>query len=136
MSVINREAMIGAYVDWKRNTCPNDNVIFFKSNCFISQGLMAMNTPEMDVQKKIWKKLAKDGKITIRFGNSKTKTTEDGLTWHFLVVQPTNEDDCQMDPFGLLIMGEMVSGFVYAFKNKKHRDQVQQYVMKNLPQME
>ena len=136
MSIITKEAMLFAYEEWKRNTCPNDNIIFFKSNAFIGQGLMAMNTPEMEVQKKIWKKMAKEGKITIRFKNSKTKTTEDGLTWHFLVVQPTNKDHHDIDPFALMIMGEMVSGFLYAFKNKKHRDQVQQYVMKDLPQME
>lgn len=127
--------MLECYEGWKRGAEPNDNIMFHKDAVYNQGGgLCAMNTSEMDDQKKLWRTLAQAGKIVIRFYNSKSYTHEDGNTWHFLVVQPTNEDECQTDPLGIFILGEMVSGFIYAFKNKKHRDNIQKYVMKGLPQ--
>jgi len=131
MTAITREQMIEAYQGWKDTAGPNDNVMFFHHQSFVSKGcLSCMNTQEMDAQKKIWKTLKQQGKIEIHKYNSKTYTHEDGNTWHFLVVQPTNLEDSNIDPLGIFILGEMVSGFIYAFKNKKHRDRTQDYVMK------
>ena len=58
-----------------------------------------------------------------------------GQTWYFLVVQPYKNGkmvECAMDPFGLMILGEMVDGYVYAFKLKHNRDAIYSYVMKDV----
>jgi len=136
MSLITRDMMLHAYSEWKRTALPDDTIIFFNAReCerVGGIGLCAMNLQEMETQKKQWRKLAQDKKIKIQKFNNKTYKHEDGNTWHFLVVQPTNLDDCNMDPMGIFIMGEMVSGFIYAFKHKKHRDTVQKFVMNGLP---
>jgi hypothetical protein len=55
--------------------------------------------------------------------------------WHILVVQ-SYEDGEQVpqnpDPVGCMLMGYMVSGFIYAFQKKENRDDVANYVMKGL----
>jgi hypothetical protein len=132
-----REGLIHCYDAWKKNAEPNDNIMFFKPAIYDGGGgLCAMNTIEMDSEKKNWRRLAQQGKVVIRFYNSKSFTHEDGNTWHFLVLQPTDEDHSgnQTDPMGIFILNEMVSGYIYAFKEKKHRDNIQKFVMKGLPQ--
>ena len=135
--VFTNESVKSAYESWKATALRNDNVIFMKPSMFLQSGLLcAMNTAEMDEEKRRWRTLAREGKVTIRFVNSKSRALNDGREWHFFVLQPTNPDECGPDPFGMFVLGEMVSGFIYAFKSKKHRDRIQEYVMKGLPQME
>jgi len=91
---------------------------------------------EMTSQMKLWRKLAKEGKVKMGHYNNKDKK-EGGRDWAILVVQPydpiTNKmKECDFDPMGLFIMGEMVSGFIYAFRSKENRDKVFEYVMKDI----
>jgi hypothetical protein len=41
-------------------------------------------------------------------------------------------EECCWDPFGLFILGEMVSGYIYAFKTAQNRDAIYSYVMKDI----
>jgi hypothetical protein len=85
---------------------------------------------------KIWRKLAKDGKIKIMEYNNKTKLIN-GVEHYIFVVQPYENEkmtDCNFDPMGLMVLGEMVSGFVYLFKKKENRNAIYNYVMKNISQ--
>ena len=135
MSVVTREMMIEAYEGWKRGAKKTDTVMFLHQRLFHQTGILcAMNNTEMKTQMRDWRKFAKEGKITIRFINSKSRTLEDGNTWHWFVVQPTN-GECDFDSLGLMVLGEMVDGFIYCFKSKENRDRVQEYVMKGVEQM-
>jgi hypothetical protein len=92
---------------------------------------------EMTSQMKSWRKLAKEGKMKMGHYNNKTKKTDDGREWFFLVAQcydpiTTKMKECNFDPLGLFVMGEMVSGYLYAFRNKENRDKVFEYVMKDI----
>jgi hypothetical protein len=90
---------------------------------------------EITAQSKAWRQLAVQGKFKIGRYNNKERT-HDGRTWYFLVGQPykTNGkmEECSWDPFGLFILGEMVSGFIYAFKTAQNRDAIYSYVMKDI----
>ena len=83
-------------------------------------------------QMKLWRKEAKKGSLVVRPCNNKTKTTDCGQKYHFLVVQSTNPEAMDIDAFGLFVLGEMVIGFVYAFFHKKNRDAVAKYIMKGV----
>ena len=117
MSVVTKEMMIEAYEGWKRGAKKTDTVMFLHQRLFHQTGILcAMNNTEMKTQMRDWRKLAKEGKITIRFINSKSRTLEDGNTWHWFVVQPQNGEPC-LDSLGLMILGEWVDGFIYCFKS-------------------
>ena len=87
------------------------------------------------VQSKMWRKLALNGQTKINSYNNK-EVVVDGYTWYSLVVQPYKPngkmDDCCFDPFGLMVLGEWVSGYIYAFKTKQNRDAIYSYVMKDV----
>ena len=90
-----------------------------------------LNREEMDTQMKIWRKMRKDGGLKIKRYNSKT-AEHNGKTYHFFVIQPYENgkmEECNFDPMGLFILGEMVSGYIYAFPNKANRDAVEKWVM-------
>jgi len=93
-----------------------------------------MNIKETQQQMKEWRKLALQGKLKIMDYNNKTKNIFN-KEWHILVVQPY-EDGEQVpqnpDPVGCMLMGYIVSGFIYAFQKKENRDDVANYVMKGL----
>jgi len=86
-------------------------------------------------QSKIWRKLALTGQSKINSFNNK-EVVVDGYTWYFLVVQPYKPNGkfapCNFDPFGLMVLGEMVCGYIYAFKTKQNRDAIYSYVMKDI----
>ena len=95
-----------------------------------------VNQIEMTEQMKSWRLLRKSGKIKIEEYNNKTQVIEDinttlnGKKWYILVVQPTDENEnIAVDPFGLMILGYMVSGYIYAFDKEVNRDAVYKYVM-------
>jgi len=115
--------------DWK----PNEICLSFIPN----RGTSELFTNEiMKEQMKIWRKLAKQGKIKIMEYNNKTKMVND-VEHYTLVVQPYKNDkmsDCDFDVMGLFCLGEMVSGYMYLFKNQKNRDTIYNYVMKNITQ--
>lgn len=136
MNVVTRDMIITAYEGWKATAKKTDTVMFLHQKMFQENGIFCcMNNTEMKTQMRLWRNLARRGKITIRFVNSKSKTLEDGNTWHWLVVQPTNPMELSMDSLGAMLLGEMVDGFVYCFKSKVNRDRTQEYVMKGLEQM-
>ena len=95
-----------------------------------------VNQIEMTEQMKSWRLLRKSGKIKIEEYNNKTQVIEDinttlnGKKWYILVVQPTDENEnIAVDPFGLMILGYMVSCYIYAFDKEVNRDAVYKYVM-------
>lgn len=96
-----------------------------------------LNKAELEEQMRTWRKLAKEGTVKMRAYNNKTQTAR-GRTWHFLVVQsyhPNGEMmECNVDPFGLFVLGELVNGFVYAFTREANRNMVYEYVMKDVSQ--
>jgi len=83
---------------------------------------------------KLWRKIAKTGKLFINDKNNMKVTASDGKVWHILVVQPYKDGDvhpdANVDPCGMMVLGVMVSGYVYAYKSKKIRDKVYTWVMK------
>ena len=90
-----------------------------------------LNRGELNEQMTIWKKQRKSGEVRIKRYNSKTAVV-DGKEYHFFVVQPAKNGkmvECNFDPMGLFILGELVSGYIYAFTNKGNRDAVEKYVM-------
>jgi hypothetical protein len=92
-------------------------------------GLGAMNVyneQELQGQMKLWKTMAKEGKIELLECNNKTFEL-DGKKFYLLVIQPTK--DCHYCPLALSL-GMMVSGFSYAFTRESNRDAVYQYVKK------
>ena len=101
--------------------------------CFVHyhKQFSLLNRGELNEQMRIWKKQRKSGEVRIKRYNSKTAVV-DGKEYHFFVVQPTENGkmvDCNFDPMGLFILGEWVSGYIYAFTNKANRDAVEKYVM-------
>jgi hypothetical protein len=95
---------------------------------------MRLNEVEMHGQMKLWRKSAKTGKVFMNDKNNIKVTASDGKVWHILVVQPCKEGDVHpdtgIDPCGLMVLGVMVSGNVYAYKSKENRDKVFSWVMK------
>jgi len=83
-----------------------------------------------------WSKQAKARTLKIFNYNNKEATDDKGNKWYFLVVQPYINGEmaeCNIDPFGLFILGELVSGYVYAFRKEKDRDGCHQAVMAFIP---
>ena len=131
--IISKDSVHNAYEVWKSTTKKTDSVMFCNMELYKETGFFScMNNTEMKTQMRMWRKIAKKGGLTIRFINSKSKTLDDGKTWHWLVVQPTGY--YAIDPLGAFVLGEMVNGFIYCFKSKENRDIVQEYVMKGLDQ--
>ena len=90
------------------------------------------NEKECQLEMKRWRKLAKENKLVIEKYNNKSATAFD-VEWHFLVIQPKDlNEDWGIDTGGFFILGELVSGHIYAFKSKDNRNKVEQYVMKGL----
>jgi hypothetical protein len=118
---------------WKgclANMEKDDSVIFLRQATFHKDKMLSvMNNKELKVQAKMWRKQRKEGLIQIQEYNNKTKDV-DGKEYYSLVVQPTDLDNADIDPLGLLKIGLMVSGFVYVFKNKTNRDIIYEYVNK------
>ena len=106
-------------------------ICWFEHPRMIEKALCVCNRVEMDAQMKVWRKAHRHGKIFIHDYNCKTSTqAPDGKEWHFLVVQNADLEKSWNSPIGLFLLGEYVSGTIYAFKSKKNRDAVQKYVMK------
>ena len=84
-----------------------------------------------------WRKLAQTRKLKISKFNNKEATDDKGNKWYFFVVQPYKNGkiaECNMDLFGLFVLGEAVSGYIYAFRKKEDRDGIYQAVMAFIPQ--
>jgi hypothetical protein len=119
-----------SYPTWGKNEIMMCYIV--ARNCFSFYN----KTNSLD-QMKSWRKLAKDGKIKIAEYNNKTKKIN-GVEHYTLVVQEYadgefSEANC-LDPMGMFILGEMVSGYVYLFKSKENRDKTFEYVMKGVSQ--
>ena len=118
-----------AYNAWR----PNDIMMTFYC---VEQAFSLYNKGKSQNQMKIWRKFAKDGKAKIMEYNNKTIIIND-VEHYMFVVQPYENEkmtDCDFDPMGLMVLGELVSGFVYLFKKKENRDVIYNYVMKNISQ--
>jgi hypothetical protein len=94
---------------------------------------MLLNKEEMNEQMKIWRQQAKNGLIVINDCNDFKLRDEDEKKWYVFVVQNRDETkSCGIDPFGIYILGILVDGYVYAFKSKTNRDNIRNYVMKDI----
>ena len=87
---------------------------------------------ELHQQMKVWRTMALEGKIIIMNYNNMKRKTFDGKEWYILVVQPKELEDAPLDPVGTMLLGFMVSGYIYCFKNKKNRNDVAKWVMRKL----
>jgi hypothetical protein len=92
------------------------------------QGCFAWNTnDELKGDMKNWRKLRREGKLTIMPENSETHTL-DGKEVYILVL--TEEGRLGWDPLGHCFDDPiLVDGLIYAFTIKENRDRVQAYVM-------
>jgi hypothetical protein len=89
-----------------------------------------LNKEEMNEQMKLWRNLAKEGKIQLYVENNMEYEVTGGekeKKVYSLVITPTGDANfCPMS----LAWGTMVSGFTYAFTKKENRDAVYAYVKK------
>jgi len=107
---------------------PADLCWFAHQNHY-ERGLMVMNQAELKPQMKQWRKLFRENKLQIHDYNCKTATYK-GKEWHFFVTQPTDLSKCWTDPFAMMLLNEMATGWVYVFDNKQNRDDIVKYVTK------
>ena len=110
VSLISAKQMRHCYQGYLDTREPTDTVWYFNHTI---GNIMVMNNKELREEMKAWRKQARAGKTVIRECNSKTVTVE-GETYYMLVVQHEHQQD-QIDPAGLLLLGEMVDGWVYCF---------------------
>jgi hypothetical protein len=93
-----------------------------------------LNQAEMTEEMRRWRQLRKEGRIKIEEYNNKLRVIEginstlNGKKWYVLTIQPI-KDEVAIDPFGLFVLGYMVSGYIYAFDKEENRDAVYKYVM-------
>jgi len=86
---------------------------------------------EIKAQCKEFRKLQKQGKLTMIESNNK-ELSINGKTFYIFVVQHTDEEKDMIDPFAMY-HGLLVSGFVYCFTAKYNRDVLYKYIM-GIPQ--
>ena len=83
----------------------------------------------MKTQMKMWRKLAKEGKIIMRTCNNKNFNYK-GKEYYLLEVQKIEEDPTCL--IGLFIAKLLVNGCGYVFLTESSRDKVVEYVMKGI----
>jgi hypothetical protein len=136
MTMFHREQFLSHFAAMEATKEQRD-ICFFGRRTNLQQGLSVLDKEEMTEQMREWRSLAKAGKLKIMDCNCKTTTLPNNKKAWFLVVQPFdpetgNMKDAQLDPVGLFIVGEMVSGYIYVFDSKRNRDAVKEYVMKGI----
>ena len=136
---INREQMLRAYFAYQMDRQTADICFFAHRESLMTHGcLNVFNKEELTEQMKMWRKLAKQGKLKIHDYNCKSAYLPNNNECWFLVVQAydpsTNEikEEQPLDPVGWFLCDELVDGYMYVFKSKKNRDAVQEYVMKGI----
>lgn len=96
-----------------------------------------LNASEVKGQIKIWRGLAKEGKVAMNDYNNKTVDI-DGVKFYVLVIQAyengylDKNDGMNQMCVGAMSHGTMVSGAQYYFKHETNRDAVYAYVMKDI----
>ena len=129
--ILNRNDIARNYFGMLQEKTKDDICWFYHHK---EHGIVIMNIKELQEQMRTWRKLALEGKLKIMDYNNKTKNVFN-KEWHILVVQ-VYQDGEQVpqnpDPAGYMLMGYLVSGYIYAFKKKENRDDVANYVMKGL----
>ena len=98
----------------------------------LNAGIASHNEETLHQQMKEWRNMALEGKIEIMNYNNMKRKTFDGKEWYILVVQPKELEDAPLDPVGMMLLGVMVSGYVYCFEKKKNRNDVAKWVMRKL----
>ncbi len=132
MSIHTAPQFLGAYEQYKRYEEPRDIVMFYHKNQWDrgQHGFMTMDKHEMKPQMVKWKRMIKQGRLVCRDYNKKTLKADDGREWHVLVVQEAVEGSDDVDAMGMFVFSFMVSGCLYAFKDKNNRDKVFDYINK------
>ena len=131
MALLNRNDIARNYFGMLQEKTKDDICWFYHH---LAHGFSIMNIEELQEQMRSWRKLALEGKLKIMDYNNKTKNVFN-KEWHILVVQPYKDGEevpQNPDPVGCMLMGYVVSGFIYSFKTKQNRDDVANYVMKGL----
>lgn len=141
MTMINRERLEAQYANamsQRKHKC-NETAITFMHH---AMDFALINIDEITGEMKRWRKLAKAGSLKIMKYNNKTFTISDmekpelnGKVWHLFAIQRYENGkqlEGNIDPFGLMIFGYMLTGFVYAFDNAENRDAIYKYVMKGI----
>ena len=101
----------------------NHRILFEKG---IRKCISVLNKKEMNLQAKQWRKYIKDGKLQMKEYNNRTVEIQ-GETYYMSVIQSVGQDD-DIDFFGMMLSGIMVSGSCYFFKNKHNRDAIFKFV--------
>ena len=86
------------------------------------------NKEEMTDQMKLWKNLAKEGKLQMYEVNNKEHDVN-GKTIYTFVITPIGAN-AFMCPLALSL-GVMVDGYTYAFTKKENRDAIYTYIKKS-----
>ena len=131
MSVYHKADILDAWERCLADKGPKDGIIFLHRSRFDEYNcLCVMDDEEIKVQAKIWKKQIEDGTISKPLDSKCKTTTVDGKKYHFLVIQPADLERCDFDALGVFVLGEIVSGFIYAFENEDTRDRIKEYLCK------
>lgn len=83
----------------------------------------------MKEQMKLWRKQIRGNIMKFDEVNNLNLTDNDGNDWFIIVAQPVDDKHLHMNPFGVMIFGVLIGGYVYAFKTKENRDAVFKYLM-------
>jgi hypothetical protein len=124
MSLITREQIERQYqhaLRVRKHRCGETAISFYHH----LKDFALLNMDETKEQMKMWRKWVKNGEIEIIAHNNKNKEVN-GKMWYCLVVNP-KPNTADFDPFGLMVLGEMVSGYIYAFDKEHNRDAAYKY---------
>ena len=125
MTSFHREQIVDSWLGCLKNMEKDDTVIFLHHQSFEqSKMLSVMNNEELKIQAKLWRKQIKSGLVECHDYNNKEHEI-DGKKYYTLVIQ---SKDCPLDPLGLFVIGEMVSGYIYCFEIKTNRDIIYKYI--------
>lgn len=129
-NIVRKDQIESAYKRLCAEEATTDIVMFIHKSHWNkgNRGICVMNIQEMKIQMKDWRKKIRQGKLQCIEYNNKTKTTDDGRVWYILVMQQSNIENDTMDNLGLMLLGEMVDGCIYAFKSKENRDKIFEYI--------
>ena len=124
MAMFHKEMFHTAFTDMLNKSKPDDVAWMFQMN-YKSHGMYFLSKSHLAHFISDSARHAFIGKLQVLECNKKTAKTFDGRTWYFFVIQELEDGkmvDMEYDIAGLMLLGEMVSGQILAFKDEKTRD--------------
>jgi hypothetical protein len=126
--IISQKQMSGLWAEASKDRQKSEIACSFHG---VAQDMMWLSKDQMGGQACLWRDQIKAGKIECRdYNNFDLEDEKTGKKWYCLVVQPTKEEDCQMDPIMMMVFGIMVDGFAYFYKTKSNRDSIYEFINK------